>query len=140
MVSTNLLWWISIYSMYLIVPVNMITSWGMIESRDRMTLRGMVIRSTSSIRIFPWLTDIMWNRDITRDDFPLPVLPQIPICRKELSYKSITKFNWEFTNNIPIRIKIKWSRNTFSKMIRSLKITIHRLFQTSSNLFTFTHV
>lgn len=69
---------------YLMVPLNMITSWGIAESLERRISRGTWRTSVPSIDIRPWVISNSRNSAITVDDLPLPVLPQIPICEKYL--------------------------------------------------------
>jgi len=66
---------------YLIVPLNIIASCGMADNRDRNIRRGTCRMSIPSNRMRPWLISINWKRAITVDDFPLPVLPQMPNCQ-----------------------------------------------------------
>jgi hypothetical protein len=63
---------------YLIVPLNIIASCGIADNRDRSIRRGTCRMSIPSKSTRPWLISISRKRAITLDDFPLPVLPQMP--------------------------------------------------------------
>jgi len=63
---------------YLIVPLNIIASCGMADNRDRNIRRGTCRMSIPSKSTRPWLISISRKRAMTLEDFPLPVLPQIP--------------------------------------------------------------
>lgn len=49
------------------------------DRRERRTCSGRDDMSIPSIRILPSMTGDIPNSDITKEDFPLPVRPQIPI-------------------------------------------------------------
>lgn len=61
-----------------IVPENNTGCWGMIVSLDRNSYRSISWISIPSMMILPsWKPNL--NNDPTKDDFPAPVLPTIPI-------------------------------------------------------------
>lgn len=63
---------------YLILPLNIITSWGIADSLDRNVTSDISRRSTPSTIIRPCDTSNNWKSAINVEDLPLPVLPQIP--------------------------------------------------------------
>ena len=64
--------------MVLTVPANMNGSCGIIAIFDRSLCRPSVVTSTPSILMDPPAGSTMRNRARNSDDFPDPVLPQIP--------------------------------------------------------------
>lgn len=63
----------------LTVPRNKVGSWGIIPSLDLKSCRPILEMCTPSISIHPSKGSTTRKRACTRVDFPLPVLPTIPI-------------------------------------------------------------
>lgn len=66
----------------LIVPVKSTGSWGMMASLARSVARSTLLISRESIKIVPSIISSIRKRARMVEDFPLPVLPQMPIWKK----------------------------------------------------------
>lgn len=85
----------------LIVLQNKIpSSCGIIESLDRSSVKRTFDMSMLSISIWPLAISTTPNNELANDDFPLPLLPQMPI------YVQLIMNEWE-----------KWEKLTFSNNV-----------------------
>ena len=64
---------------------------GMIVSLERRSRSPIVAISIPSIKILPPALSRMRNKAKVRDDFPAPVRPTTPICKKKKTYHFVAR-------------------------------------------------